>query len=212
MSNILKMNSKKKFNVRVTSNEIEDLATFEDESSKLKEQIKQAYEEGIIEGRNTAVNEMKGNYDMELSENISKMGVVVSEMENRLVQYSKAFEKLVIETSFMISEKIIRRKIEQETIINETLTQAIKKIIGANKFIVKLHPNDIELLNNDSRSLIKEVALNKIKFESDESIEPGGCFIETDIGNADGRISNQLNELKKAFDNSLFANEEDHDN
>ena len=43
-------------------------------------------------------------------------------------------------------------------------------------------------------------SFSKIKFESDERIETGGCFIETEIGNVDGRIVPQLKELKKQFE------------
>ncbi len=43
----------------------------------------------------------------------------------------------------------------------------------------------------------------QIKFEKDERIEQGGCFIESEIGNADGRISSQLNELKRKFETAI---------
>ena len=43
----------------------------------------------------------------------------------------------------------------------------------------------------------------RIKFEPDERIDKGGCFVETEIGNVDARISTQLNELKRQFDSYL---------
>jgi flagellar biosynthesis/type III secretory pathway protein FliH len=46
-------------------------------------------------------------------------------------------------------------------------------------------------------------SFSKIKFEQDDRIELGGCFIESEIGNADGRISSQLNELKRKLELGL---------
>jgi flagellar assembly protein FliH len=37
---------------------------------------------------------------------------------------------------------------------------------------------------------------SNLKFESDDRIDVGGCFVESEIGNVDARISSQLNELK----------------
>jgi flagellar biosynthesis/type III secretory pathway protein FliH len=48
-------------------------------------------------------------------------------------------------------------------------------------------------------------SFSKIKFEKDDRIELGGCFVESEIGNADGRISSQLNELKRKLE-SGFSN------
>ena len=40
-------------------------------------------------------------------------------------------------------------------------------------------------------------------FQSDPSIEGGGCYIETELGNIDATLSTQVSELKKRFEESL---------
>jgi len=73
----------------------------------------------------------------------------------------------------------------------------MKKILGANNVIIKLNEKDLNNLNSESRSLLNDATYSKIKFEADDTIETGGCLIETDIGNVDARIGTQLKELKK---------------
>jgi flagellar assembly protein FliH len=68
--------------------------------------------------------------------------------------------------------------------------------------IVKLHPDDYnEIIRSDA--IFMDDSFARIKFEPDERIDKGGCFVETEIGNVDARISTQLNELKRQFDSYL---------
>ncbi|MEJ2615740.1 MAG: FliH/SctL family protein, partial [Ignavibacteriaceae bacterium] len=59
------------------------------------------------------------------------------------------------------------------------------------------------ILNEDTnKKIFYDESFSKIKFEQDDRIEQGGCVVETEIGNVDGRISSQFNELKKYFDSN----------
>ena len=88
----------------------------------------------------------------------------------------------------------------------------MKKVLGANNVIIKLNEKDLANLNNESKNLLNDGSFSKIKFETDDSIEPGGCLIETDIGNVDGRIGAQLKELKKQLEQKVLLNDEENGN
>ncbi|MBZ0199159.1 MAG: hypothetical protein K8H86_04775 [Ignavibacteriaceae bacterium] len=45
-----------------------------------------------------------------------------------------------------------------------------------------------------------------MKFEPDDTLDMGGCFIETEIGNVDARLSTQINEIKKQLELTLDSN------
>ena len=95
------------------------------------------------------------------------------------------------------------RELENKTIIEETLQKSIHKIIGANEIIVKINPSDFELINSNNTMQKINPGITHIKFEAVNNIEKGGCFIETEIGNLDVRISSQINEIIKALENKL---------
>ena len=63
----------------------------------------------------------------------------------------------------------------------------------------KLNPEDYRLIEQ-TKDVINIELFSKIKFEESENIENGGCFIQTEIGDIDARISVQLSELKKELD------------
>jgi flagellar assembly protein FliH len=86
------------------------------------------------------------------------------------------------------------------------LKNSIKKIIGANDILVKINPKDFELLNAGSVHFL-DTTDTKIRFEISENIQQGGCFIESEVGNVDARISSQLEELNRIFKNYFSSNE-----
>ena len=78
--------------------------------------------------------------------------------------------------------------------------ESLRKILGANNVIVKLHPEDYrQIISGNNRDNFFDESFSKMKFESDDRIEKGGCIVETEIGNVDGRVSSRLNELKRYF-------------
>ena len=114
--------------------------------------------------------------------------------------FEKQFEELVINVSFFLAEKILKRELERESIIKDVLDESVKKVLGANDIVIRLNPVDYESIVNDGKTYQLKDTFSKIKFEQDERIEIGGCLVESEIGNADGRISSQLNELKRKLD------------
>ena len=128
---------------------------------------------------------------------------ILKEFDDKFIEFEKSFERLVIITSFEMAKKVVQHEIESSSVINDNVRISINKIIGANEVHLKLHPLDIEELNEASKSLIHSSSFNRIKIDPDERIERGGCLIETEIGSVDARVSTQLNELKKCLEDNI---------
>ncbi len=208
MSSVIKVGAKsKKLNVQL-KNPLENsgLET-EREEVFFQRQIQQSYEKGYSDGQKAAVEKLEKEYNDKLSKKFSDVDRIVSSLDKTISGYGDVFEKVVIDLAISIAEKIVRREISEQTIINETLSEAIKRVIGSNRVLVKINPGDMELLNSGNEKRQFDAALSKIQFEADERIEPGGCFIETEIGNVDARISSQFSELKKFLEANIFSDE-----
>jgi len=106
-----------------------------------------------------------------------------------------------------IAEKIIKREIEQKSIITEILEQNLSKVIGANEITIKLNPAEYKIVEKTSKEYLSSIGISKIRFEQNESITKGGCLIETEIGNLDARIDSQLNEILKILESKLTKSE-----
>jgi len=202
MSDILKLSMSKKMFIAI-DNEY-DTEKAEDKGKDDQEQIlAQEFNKGFEDGVKSVTLKYETEYSEKLLSRIEYFQNIISSIDKQLISQNNEFEHLVISLSIMISEKIIKREIEQVSIISENLREAVKKVLGANNLIVKVNPTDYNEIIKESKSMLLEDTFSKVQFEEVIRIERGGCFIETEIGNVDARISSQFSEIKKCLESSL---------
>ncbi len=206
MSNVLKINKNGKLNVKVRGVDGASYSVNANDEDQMQLQIHNAYERGYSEGYRKAVNELEKKYDDGLNQKYDEFNNIMNSVEAKLTEYDDSFDKVVCELAFVVAEKIVRDSVERHSAINQILSESMKKVLGANSVIIKLNSTDLNNLNNESKSLLNDASYSKIKFEADDTIDAGGCLIETDIGNVDARISTQLKELKKILDQKVLIN------
>ncbi len=202
MSDVIKLSSKKN-NSSVKVAKIGNTSFKDDEGDLFKKQLEDYYKLGFNDGQEKTRRELEQDYTNKLFRKYEEVYNILTQYDEHLIEMEKGFEFLVIETAYELARKIVGREVEKENIINENIRQAINKIVGANNVKLKLNPKDLDELTEASKNLIHSSSFTKIKIEADERIERGGCFIETEIGNVDARITTQLNELRKKLEDSL---------
>lgn len=194
MSDVIKVKSKARVHAKVGAGEV---IQTEYDADYLKKQLDEYYSAGYKDGQEKTRRELEQDYTNKLLRKYEESYNILQHFDERFVEYESAFESLVIETAFQVAEKIIQKEIEDRSIINESVRGAINKIMGANEVRLKLNSLDADELDEKSNKLINNSSFNRIKIESDDRIEKGGCLIETEIGSVDARIATQLDELKK---------------
>ena len=208
MSSVIKVGAKSKgLNIQLKNPLESSGIETEREEIFFQRQVQQSYEKGYSDGQKSAGEKLEKDYNEKLIKKFSDVDGIISTLDKKISGYGDVFEKVVIDLAISVAEKIVRREISEQSIINNTLSTAMKRVIGSNKVLVKINPGDLEILNKsvDNRQL--DSSLSKIQFEPDERIEPGGCFIETEIGNVDARISSQFNEMKKFLEANIYSSE-----
>lgn len=204
MSDVIKLNLKSQ-NINVSLRNKFTTGQIKQESSEdlLQLQFAQQYQRGYDNGRKSTLEQYEEDYNEKLNKKYNELNNIIETLNNQVVEYSQNFEKLIVKMSLLISEKIVKHEISLNPIIEEVINDALKRVIGANKILVKLNPADLKELSDQGKNFISGDSLSKINFESDERIDPGGCMVESEIGNVDSRISTQLNELKKLFESNF---------
>ncbi|MCX7875653.1 MAG: FliH/SctL family protein [Melioribacteraceae bacterium] len=202
MSDVIKLSSKKN-NSSVKVAKIGNTSFKDEDGDIFKKQLEDYYKLGFKDGQEKTRRELEQDYTNKLFRKYEEVYNILTQYDEQLIELEKGFEFLVIETAYELAKKIVGREIEKENIINENVREAINKVVGANNVKLKLHPKDLEELTEASKNLIHSGSFTKIKIEADDRLERGGCFIETEIGNVDARITTQLNELRKKLEDSL---------
>jgi flagellar assembly protein FliH len=200
MSDVIKI-SKRPTNISAYSEAAVVFQTSEEqEKENIHLSLQNQYTKGFEDGQAAIKESIEREFNERLLKKYSELNNLVSDLNDKSVQVNLQFEKLVMEVGFVIAGAIIKREIERESIFKDVLDESLRKVLGANEIIVRLHPKDYESIVVEGKSFQMKDSFSKIKFEKDDRIELGGCFIESEIGNADGRISSQLNELKRKLD------------
>lgn len=210
MSNTLKISIKsKKIRAVIADKKVEFIES-EEVSKKediIAEQLEMRYQKGFQEGYEKAKKELEKNFTDKLILQSEEYYKILSSFEKKITDYETEFNEIVAKVSIKIAEQILHRELKEQSTIVSVLKASLSKILGANKIMIKVNPKDFDLLNTNDVVNTLNTGLAKIKIEMDNNIEIGGCVIETEIGNVDGRISTQINEIKKRFENMLNNNE-----
>jgi flagellar biosynthesis/type III secretory pathway protein FliH len=161
------------------------------------------YTKGLADGQKAVKEKVEYEFNEKLLKKYAELNNLISDLNDKTVEQNTQFEEVVMNAAFILAGAILKREIDRESIFKDVLDESLKKVLGANEIIVRLHPKDYDSIVTEGKSFQMKDSFSQIKFEKDERIEQGGCFIESEIGNADGRISSQLNELKKKLDIGL---------
>lgn len=210
MSEVLKLNIKSKSLKAVISNDnLTNSIEAEYDEDSIDKEFERKFEDGFEKGYKEAKEKYEELMNQELLKKTEEFYNILSGFESTLKEYEKDFLKIIVTVSKAIAEKIVRREVEEASVLEETLRESASKIIGANDVIIKLNPSDYESLTNDKGVSFMANNFSRIKFENSNKIEKGGCFIETEIGNVDARLSTQISEITKALENKLLSESKD---
>ncbi|MFZ7125677.1 MAG: FliH/SctL family protein [Desulfobacterales bacterium] len=116
-------------------------------------------------------------------------------------------ERETVRLALAVARKILNREptISEQVILN-VVREALRQTEEPDKVLVRLHPEDLELIQSSSDILPdpaneqdRNARMDALTFEADPAISRGGCFIETDFGEIDARIEQQFRVVEDAF-------------
>ena len=114
---------------------------------------------------------------------------------------SQHIEKEVVKLALAIAKQVICREItiDRETVVC-VAREALTKVDDTCKIKIKMSPSDLQFINESKHKLTNPLSnFNNATFEAEESIQSGGCIIETDLGEIDARIEKQLQAVEESF-------------
>jgi flagellar assembly protein FliH len=161
--------------------------------------VKKAYQKGYASGLEAGTGQAK----REMEEQWFGLSATLQGLEKLRNQILEQAEGDIIALAFHVARKIIRTEIDQNPeVVVEIVKEAIRKAVDREFLKISLNARDFETLNHRRPELLHGLdGVKKILFEVDESVQPGGCLIETRYGDVDARIDRQIhvieNELHK---------------
>lgn len=158
-----------------------------EEAQALRDEAKhEGYQNGYNEGIAHANEEMAQQRD-----EIEKLRDLAEEDYKKRVWESEIdIIKLAIEIAGVITRTTLTT--QPETWIGMA-REAISKVAGAHEILIRVSPQDEPVLI-ENMAAIREVLTESapIRWEADPALKPGDLWVETNIGQVDARVSQQL--------------------
>ncbi len=108
----------------------------------------------------------------------------------------------ILEISVDIARKIIKKEVEQNPqVILDSIVDVMRTLSKEEpRITVKLNPLQVDLVKTELPEYISSMGIEaKINVVGDESIEEGGCILNTNNGIVDASLDTQLQIVKEAL-------------
>nr|WP_295970449.1 flagellar assembly protein FliH [uncultured Bacillus sp.] len=158
--------------------------------------ISQAMEEGYQAGW----QEGQQQGYLEYQQLIKDAQQIIAVAKTDYMAYLDSSEKIILELSLKIAEKILAEKIEEEGSFLSLVKRAIKEIKECQDIRLHIHPQNYEYVQSHKEELLSTFSHQANLFiYPDEELPPGDCVIESEIGRIDAGIDTQLSEIKQCL-------------
>ncbi|MDR1362933.1 MAG: flagellar assembly protein FliH [Spirochaetaceae bacterium] len=179
----------------IVSTAQEKARQIEENAAGKQEEISQTaaakgFEQGHADGYESGAAEVKRL--------ISRAQLIVERIQDKRLAVIEQAEQEIIDLALLVSRKVVKIVSEsQREVVIENIKGALGKIKAKGKVIVKVNMADLETATGNIDEFIKLIENSgTIELHEDTSIDAGGCYVETDFGDIDARISMQFAELE----------------
>lgn len=151
---------------------------------------REAYEKGFKAGEDAgyAFGEKKARLI------VDRLNSVMNELSMLRERILADIEPEVVALSVEIARRVVHAEIETNPdVVLNIAREALRRVTHWRKIVIHVNPADYEYIASRRGELAER---NKnITIEKDDAILAGGCFIQEEVGEIDGRIDEQLNEI-----------------
>lgn len=160
-----------------------------EEASRLKAQVEAEMEKA----KKSGYREGKEAGYAELTEEILQAKLLKE-------KFLETCEPDVLKLVMTIAEKVLGDLTQKYSeAIRSIVKQALAHSLGE-KIVVKIHPKDMKRLSETDLQFKDILDRSRhLHIKEDESIQPGGCVVATEIGTIDAQLETQLKAIRKAL-------------
>lgn len=160
----------------------------EDQQPSTEEQARKIFEDAFVQGE-------KAGHEMgmkKVEQVVKRLNNYLAELEVFSDQIRKQAEAFSVELALTFAEAIVLRECsEKSDLIMGMAKRAFEICEDKCDIVIRVRREDAELLSQN--------AMSHIKIIPDDTLKEPGFIVETGFGDIDGRISTQLEELRKEF-------------
>jgi len=103
-------------------------------------------------------------------------------------------EEAIIELALALAENIVAEKLNAgKSVVVAQARKSLAQLHGTDAVVIRLNPADMDALELAQSTLIADpMQMPNIKLESDNTVEEGGCIMESSLGTVDAQLRTQF--------------------
>lgn len=122
---------------------------------------------------------------------------LLESLRQAVPQVIRETENTMIALALAVSQKLVAGVPISAEMVEAAVRDALAQVEGAARFTVRLHQDDLDLLQKAGSPLLSPAAGQEFRFLASSDVSRGGCLVETNFGTVDGRRETKFELLKK---------------
>jgi flagellar biosynthesis/type III secretory pathway protein FliH len=174
----------------------------ESPEEKLARLEREAYEKGFDQGRKDGLAlEQK-----QIQEQRQQVEALFSELRGLKSSLFREAEQDCVTLSSLIARRILRAEIRTDpAVIQRTVREAFDFVADRSRLRISIHPEDMEEMHRILPELAAMTEEEAFQVVEDETLERGGCLLETGFGTINATVSDQCVVIEKALDEAFHS-------
>lgn len=163
--------------------------------------------EGLEAGRREAFEQSQQEFRQEQGALVSSLSVMVESFERNKEELIDRGRHDVLGLAIEVAERITKRVGMDDSLAAVGNAEfAVRQIGSASDLVIRIHPRDVEAMRRYAGELAKDLKRPRhVTLEEDETIEPGGCVVETQDTRIDATLTEQLKQAAKLMLGEIHA-------
>jgi flagellar assembly protein FliH len=197
-----------KFNFADIEDQADDyLKTVQREAAKIvqraHQQAEQIRRQSEVAGRKAAEAAVERILDEKVARRMDTLLPALEQLTQQISdtrgELQSHWERTALQVATAIAQRIIRREIaRQPEIAMEVIAETLRLAAGSAEIVVRVNPTDYENLGPQIDRLAATLCrLTPSAIVTDPAITPGGCRVQTKLGEIDQTIESQLRRIEQ---------------
>jgi flagellar assembly protein FliH len=167
----------------------------------LEARVQEAYERGRLDGITEAATSRNASDDAERLATSERIASLLERIVQQTSRFMGALEQDGYRFALAVAERVVKHEITlDESVVMRQIRDSMHRIIGVETITVRVHPDDEILVRSHRPVLLSSSdSVREIIIEGDDTVERGGCILESATGNVDARIGSQLRQIESAL-------------
>ncbi len=163
--------------------------------------IQEAYAEGLRRGTEAGEAQGLAAFEESVGQAAQTIGEAVSSLREARESFLETLEPEVLSLAIRIATQVLRREIRSDPeLVRSTVRAALEHLADRESMTIRVNSRDLEVLREHNVTLLDGVeGAEHLEVLADESIESGGCVVESESVHVDATVESQLQRIIDAL-------------